>query len=394
MRLITFTIIVAFVLFVPNSAISGEQKREHAPFELTRSLQLVQDGIAQGNSSAFAAQRKLLRVIAKRFSAFKPDVWQDPRNARAALLLSMSGGPPWTLKSLVEKKLLPAKEMRVGKAVVAFAEGRRRRAWYLFSKIDARKVHPVLAGHIALIKGGLIAPSRPAVAFQYLSDARLFAPGTLVEEAALRRQVLLATASGHSNMLNDLTQQYIRRFVRSPYLKRFLGVYAESVVARSEMSETVQFDDVGSVLQLLPKKQRYPVLLDIARLSLARGQLSLARESAAMLAKPKHNSGGALNNRAELYQAAAKVVTDEYDESLKAISGINKKALNRQDADLRKATLMLAHAIRKWPDNVDVGASSELGKKSDEGKKGELDSLIQNANAAISGVDALLRGAL
>ncbi|MGI9387080.1 MAG: chemotaxis protein MotC, partial [Methyloligellaceae bacterium] len=91
---------IAFATLTDASAVSAETKPELEPFELVRSLQFVQDAIAQGNSAAFEAQRNLLGVIADRFAAFEPTVWQKPRNARAALLLSMSGGPPRVLKTL------------------------------------------------------------------------------------------------------------------------------------------------------------------------------------------------------------------------------------------------------------------------------------------------------
>lgn len=393
MRLVYVLLCIAFVTLTGACAVSAEKKPELEPFQLVRSLQFVQDAVAQGNSAAFEAQRKLLGVIADRFAAFEPTVWQKPRNARAALLLSMSGGSPTVLKTLVEAKLLPAKEAAIAKAVVAFAEGRRRRAWYYLSKIDARKVHPVLAGHIALIKGGLIAPSRPADAYQQFNDARLLAPGTLVEEAALRRQVLLTNTAGHSDALNNLTKQYIRRFARSPYLNRFLSVYSDAVVGRFEASQSAQFDDVARVLEMLPSRQRHRVLLDIARLSLARGELSLAAQSATALAEAKDNPGEAARRRAELYRAAAQIVTDGYEESLDTITGIDRKTLSRQDAELHESATILGHAIRE---KTDEARAAEVSEEEMQMSKGQMDdvvrSSIEGAQNAISGVDALLWG--
>ena len=64
------------------------------PYEMVRTLQSLQAQVAQGNSQALAAQRALLLRMERDFMDAPAVVWQDPRNARAAVVLLLSGGHP------------------------------------------------------------------------------------------------------------------------------------------------------------------------------------------------------------------------------------------------------------------------------------------------------------
>lgn len=88
----------------------GTGTRDARPFEMIRSLQVLQEQIAQGNSHALRAQRSLLVKMDRDFFNMPADMWQEPRNARAAVVHLLSGGtrascescsrlnlhPPWT----------------------------------------------------------------------------------------------------------------------------------------------------------------------------------------------------------------------------------------------------------------------------------------------------------
>ncbi len=74
-----------------------------APFQMVRSLQLVQDRIANGDHAALPMQRKLLEMADKRLRALSDAELAEPENFRAVLIYGMSGGNPTTLEVLMPR---------------------------------------------------------------------------------------------------------------------------------------------------------------------------------------------------------------------------------------------------------------------------------------------------
>jgi chemotaxis protein MotC len=91
----------AFVLVAAGTfahAATGESPEpaspaaDAGPVALVRSLQILQEQIANGSVAAHAAQSTLLARIEKRFTQEPPETWQDPHNARAAVFYLLGGG--------------------------------------------------------------------------------------------------------------------------------------------------------------------------------------------------------------------------------------------------------------------------------------------------------------
>src|SRR5690606_5539628 len=56
------------------------------PYQMIRSLQLLQDGIADGDHADLPMQTRLLAIIDKRLKETAPEDFDDPRNLRALLV--------------------------------------------------------------------------------------------------------------------------------------------------------------------------------------------------------------------------------------------------------------------------------------------------------------------
>ena len=67
------------------------------PYQMVRSLQLVQDRIAGGDHAALPMQKKLLELTDARFRAASDKAFADRRNAHALMVYAMSGGNPATV---------------------------------------------------------------------------------------------------------------------------------------------------------------------------------------------------------------------------------------------------------------------------------------------------------
>ena len=326
----------------------AQAEEARAPSELIRELKASQDRITQGDTNAHLAQRTLLARIAEQLAAANPDVWKEPRNARAALAFVLSGGKPAVLKKLAENGALSAIDDKLVRGVLAYAEGRDADALELLGAIDARELAPNLGGHIALAKAELIAKKDPKQALDSLDEARLLAPGTLIEEAALRRQVSIVAASGEFDRFALLSTNYLRRFGRSVYARGFRRQFAIDVAARADTGEADHASRLQAVLEALEPGERRDLYLAIAREGLMRGRAEVAR-FAASHAGPLFEAESVGRLRARLYEAAALVLTDDIDKGAAMLEAIDRAKLGEEDAELASAAGAVAAEIRRLP---------------------------------------------
>jgi len=236
---------LAGVLIAAGAAYGQDGKGE--PFELVRSMQSLQDQVVRGNTRAHAAQRELLGRIAEQFEAVDAQKWKDPKNARAAVVFVLSGGNARVLQKLIRNGTGADIGEKLLKGALAYGEGRLEEAAELLGGIEARKLDPGMAGHVAYVQGELAAKKEPVKALAHLDDARLLSPGTIVEEAALRRQIALLAAAGRADY-ELLATQYLRRFPSSVYAGGFRQQFAAAIAAHTNAGEPGRIARLESML--------------------------------------------------------------------------------------------------------------------------------------------------
>ena len=87
----------------------------------------------------------------------------------------------------------------------------------IFPEYKRSRVGP----YLALVSANSVIRKDPALALTYFDWARLVAPGTIVEEAALRRSIYIASQSGWIDKSMVYANRYARRYLRSPYASQF-----------------------------------------------------------------------------------------------------------------------------------------------------------------------------
>jgi chemotaxis protein MotC len=90
-----------------------------APYKMVRSLQIVQDQIANGDHASLPMQQKLLELTDARFRGASKEDFDDPRNLSALLVWAMSGGNPTTVEVALSRLELEGDDAVVGKGVLA-----------------------------------------------------------------------------------------------------------------------------------------------------------------------------------------------------------------------------------------------------------------------------------
>jgi chemotaxis protein MotC len=327
---------------------------EPSPVALVRSLQILQEQIANGSVAAHGAQAALLSRIETRFTQASPDTWQDPRNARAAVIYLLSGGKPATIRLLLSYEKPPAVDGNLIKGALAYIEGREDEAFELLRTVDVRRLPPSLGGPVALVQSALVVRQDVPSALALLDEARLLMPGTLVEEAALRREIFLAGQTDNADKFEKLSTQYVRRFRHSIYAGNFREHLAVALTRFSFAQNTGMFSRIQGVLEQLDPGSRRTLYLMVARTAVLRGKTEMAR-LAAEQAVTASREGSLDGERARLYRAITRIFGDSYDDGMRDLAGIDKARLPARDAELLDATRRLAVQLRRWPEGAEPG---------------------------------------
>jgi chemotaxis protein MotC len=332
-------------LVAAHTPASGrEEQRE--PYDLVRELRMVQDRIAQGSAEARAAQKDLLERLTEQLAHRSPEVWKEPKNARAAVVFVLSGGDARLLRKALNAGELPAPQEALVRGAVAYGEGRSEEALKFLSHVDPRALDASLGGHIALIMGELLVRKDPPKALAFLDEARLLSPGTLIEEAALRRQVSLLANVGNYQRFELLAASYLRRFPRSFYAASFRRQLASDVMTRGP--DPAWAARLDAIIGGLERKERAEIYLLMAREALSKGYVEwtrLAAEKAGRLLAADSVEA----RRARLYDAAALVVTSRLEEGVAALEALNPAELGEEHSELRDAALAVAAEVRRSP---------------------------------------------
>lgn len=336
----------AAILITGLAVETGAQAASMQPYRMVRSLQRVQDRIADGDHAALPMQQKLLGIIDNRIRKADPADFSDPRNLQALLIYGLSGGNPKTLELLFSKLSLGPQESRLGEAIVRYALGDFTAARAVLQEIDPKSLPPEVGPPVALVSATVTARDNPLFAVRMLDEARLLSPGTLIEEAALRRSIPLAAALKDTERLARASEQYVRRFLRSPYATQFVDTFVAAVV---ELNDTVDPSMVDEVTAQMSDEQARIVYLRLARKSAIEGYERLLAFASQKAMAYGQDADGRNDPRAVLYANMASVTSDNVNDVLSALNSIDRHRLSKADQELLDAAVAIARAVLDEP---------------------------------------------
>ena len=375
----------ALLGLAPGARADQDPTSPNAPFLQMRTLQTLQEQVAHGNATAQAAQPKLLAHIGDMFLSADPESWSDPRNARAAVLFILSGGKPEVVRTVLERaKLTPALD-RLMKGALAYGEGEETIAAALLDPIDPKTLPNAIGGHLALVKAGLVAGKDAARADKLLDLARLLMPGTLVEEAALRRQIFLLADTNRLDKVTLLSRQYLHRFRTSVYAENFRERFAVAILRFAAAGDTPQLAKFDAVIKEMRPDEARRFYLAMAKAAITNGHTATAR-MAADKAKALAPAGSPDAARADLYSSAALVASDRVDDGMTRLNVLDPAQLTSDDARLRDAALKVGAVVSAQ--NASDGAGGETAPGGDDPGA----ALIAHARTALDTSDRVLKG--
>jgi chemotaxis protein MotC len=323
----------AALLLALMQPVAAEDISRLEPYQLVRSLQLIQDRLADGDHAALPLQARLLQMIDARMRAASATDFADRRNFRSLIIYAMSGGNPATVESVLSRLALDETDRQLGAGVLDFLKGRPAAARERLAPFDPMKNPPELGAFLALVKGSVTAREDAAAALVHFDGARLLAPGTLVEEAALRRSIPLAVERGDGKRFLAASSRYVRAFLRSPYASEFADSFVAGIIA---LHASLELDAVNTIIRGMTPEQQYVIYLRLARQGAIEGNPSLSAFAAGQ-ALGKDGDTTAKDPRAVLYSSMSRITADTIGEIAEELARLDRNRLSPNDRKLLEA---------------------------------------------------------
>lgn len=327
-------------LAVFTSAAHSQEKLQ--PYQLVRSLQLVQDRIASGDHAALPMQGKLLEITDQRLRGASAEDFKDAKDFRALLVYGMSGGNPATLAAAVSRLQLDDQDKATATGVIAYLRGDPGGALQALKPVEPMTLPRDLGPFVALIKGSLLAKEDPKSALTLLDQARLLSPGTLVEEAALRRSVAITAATSDAARFIHSSAQYVARYLHSPYASQFADAFVEGVVSLNMAISHDKLDDITAMMD--PEREKI-IYLRIARSAAINGQIDLSTFASARAEQGHNGVRNTDDPRAQLYANLSNVTSETIEDVRQKLSGIDRDRLSESDRFLLDAARTITSEV-------------------------------------------------
>ena len=342
--LLTGTVFCAAL--VAGASVRAESPDDLAPYKMIRSLQFVQDTVVLGDHSAMEMQRFLLTTIDERLRTADPSIFDDPRNVDAALVYAMSGGNPETLELLLKKDVAGHFDSRLTDTLSNYLGGRGSQSVKSLAEIFPEYKRSRVGPYLALVSANSVIRKDPKLALTYFDWARLVAPGTIVEEAALRRSIFIASEAGWIDRSMAYANRYARRYLRSPYASQFADLFVKLAV---DHFDALKQDDILEILSFMDVPRQREVYLRMARLAAISGKnklASLAAERAQILSGDGESVPKVL---ADLYSGLASVPSGDVASAMQEIVAIPDDKLSAKDRALKEAARAVAEEVLRAP---------------------------------------------
>ena len=393
------------------------------PVQLVRSLESLQDDIASGQPGALQMQPRVLADIGEKFLTQDPATWENAQNLYAALTYLFNGGNPNIVETILKNApegIIPQNYIAGALAYAHHKKDAFMKAFDDLPENDDQIPAPLLLS-ITLSTVSDMAEVDPEKTSERLNWVRLAAPGSLFEEAAIRRQIKVATMIGDQNLFRLLTRNYVTRFSKSPYANEFWRDFAVSL---SLMDKQLDDKQLSEFVNYAPETIQLVIYLKISRAALIDARMQRAHfgaEKALNLAQNLNVD----DTSARLYYAASAVgstAAEDAGEMLKTISvndlsekdrpllmaakavakgvvldkTVLPKSQDDEDADGDQSTLKetvgvpLDQVGKKAIEPLPAPAASSTGEADEKKTAGEIDQFMQQTKKKIDDVDKLL----
>lgn len=346
--------------------------------EMVRALKSLQNRLATGDEGALKASQEQVNAILLWLEDAPVEVWHDGRNVRALAVFLLGGGSIGAARAPLVEANVSASDRVLIRSVLAYADGRFDQAQELKS-INALQLEPILGAHIALAQATLQTDDAPSKAYELLTQSAVLAPGTLIEEAALRRQIVMSAGNRGTGNLARVVELYVRRFGASVYRRGLIDVTIEAL-GRRDFETKDEVLGVTAAARALSQGEQSRIGLFLAEKQIAQGHLEWARALAdQVMTVTAQDSDERV--RAQLYQAVSGVFLGP-SSAAAVLDTIDLHKLSSGDEFLVKAAKEVSQALV---------ATASFDPKDTTGSF-EAPAVVSRARVLVGAVDKLLGG--
>lgn len=355
--------------------------------EQVRALNALQASMAQGVTGARAAIPAQIERIEQVMASLDGDAWKEKGNIAAAAIFLFCGGPASSVRKVLEARLVPESATQLLDGALAYADGRNEEAARLLTPLDARAYADTLAAHLALIQGGLSIASDKAKARELFDVARLLMPSSLVEEAALRRELSIIDPVRDANKFLVLGRRYAAQYAKSPFSRNYWDEIRAATLRAAASDNGSRLGEFRAMLKDAPTALRFETHMGVARHAILNGRVALATTET-QYAGPLADSATA-RARVELYRAALAGLSGDFETAESELQKIDAKLLPAVDIEVRNIVTAALARLRGESDGVSSGATI-----APEPEETRPESTVErSAHRAMAEADALLQRA-
>ncbi|MDP9569942.1 UNVERIFIED_ORG: chemotaxis protein MotC [Agrobacterium larrymoorei] len=345
----------------------AEAQSDLPPAKILRSLQFVQDSVVMGDHSARDMQKFLLSAFDTTLRTSDMSVFSDTKNADAALIYIMSGGNPATLNYLVAKDVQGYFDSRVVNVLQKYLSGRGGLVDKVVSDLIPEYRNNRLGPYLMLIAGNIAYTKDPAAALPFFDDARLSAPGTIIEEAALRRSIMATMQLKQPEKGMVYARKYAVRFLHSPYASQFADLFVSLAI---DSFGPVTTTDIGEIAELMDAERAQEIYLRIARQASLQGKMELAQFAAEKANGIAEDTGDTTREPlSKLYSGLSDISGQDVLSAQEKLASIPESELSPRDLALRDAAKTIAEQIMQPPSLAAATTVSSSSGPATEGSR-------------------------
>lgn len=345
----------------------AEAQSDLPPAKILRSLQFVQDSVVMGDHSARDMQKFLLSAFDTTLRTSDMSVFSDTKNADAALIYIMSGGNPATLNYLVAKDVQGYFDSRVVNVLQKYLSGRGGLVDKVVSDLIPEYRNNRLGPYLMLIAGNIAYTKDPAAALPFFDDARLSAPGTIIEEAALRRSIMATMQLKQPEKGMVYARKYAVRFLHSPYASQFADLFVSLAI---DSFGAVTTKDIGEIAELMDAERAQEIYLRIARQASLQGKMELAQFAAEKANGIAEDTGDTTREPlSKLYSGLSDISGQDVLAAQEKLASIPESELSPRDLALRNAAKTIAEQIMQPPSLAAATTVSSSSGPATEGSR-------------------------
>jgi len=314
-------------------------------YKLWREFEHAQERAAFPRRLNQGSETVSLAVVAKAISTAPASVWTASKNSSIIPHFLISGGPARPVRDLIAQQTKFGGDEPVILAALAFAENSKEAASQL-GELEPTALPAKLGAAVALAQG-IALRDQPERARKSFRLAQLLAPGTVIDESALRREVSSFIAEGRKLEALNRSTRYFWRFGHSVYANeaaKFLALEVLPDVLKTELTT----DAPARFLTSLPSSVRRRHLIDLGRSRLVLGDLKSVDYVTALL-RDQNGLTPAEEIRLRMFTSITQALRGTPGRALEELRGIDTSSLDHAEVAILRSSVQLISYVTASP---------------------------------------------